>query len=130
MFTQEEIAKMITRRENLVNEISSLKKEQLDIEAAIKENLVEGWGKQLELKYGVHPGDKVVVTERKDYWPTRTIEHEPMFFDHLEVSRYFTGVATDSMVCMHLSKIKKDGTPSVRKERVYATNILNIEKVA
>ena len=131
MYTQEQLLGKTERLHEIDSEISALRREKDNIIASIQQHNLEVNTEKVTKWVGepLKRGDKIVVTTEPFYWETSKEPHEsePLFFDEMGIP-YYSGIEA-SDIQLRCFQIKKDGTPSKRRELFNMYKVVGVKKL-
>lgn len=131
MYTKEQLEGKIERLNEIDGEISALRREKDNLIASIQQHNLEVNIDKVTRWVGepLKKGDKIVVTTSPRYWESEKNpkDSEPLFFEEMHIP-YSSGIG-ESDIQISCFQIKKDGSPSKRRENFIMYNVVGVRKV-
>ena len=131
MYTQEQLEGKIERLHEIDSEISALRREQDNIIASIQQHNLEANTEKVTKWVGepLKKGDKIVVTTEPFYWESEKNpkDSEPLFFNEMSIP-FQSGIQAGD-IQISCFQIKKDGSPSKRRENFNMYKVVGVKKL-
>ena len=131
MYTKEQLDGKLERIHEIDSEISALRREKDNIILSIQQHNLEVNTEKVTKWVGepLKKGDKIVVTTKPFYWESEKNpkDSEPLFFKEMHIP-HFSGIG-ESDIQISCFQIKKDGSPSKRRENYNMFNVVGVRKV-
>lgn len=131
MYTKEQLEGKLERIHEIDSEISALRREKDNIIASIQQHNIEVNIEKVTKWVGepLKRGDKIVVTTEPFYWESEKNpkDSEPLFFEEMHIP-HFSGIG-ESDIQISCFQIKKDGSPSKRRENFNMYKVVGVKKL-